>query len=127
MQAVNPVALTAQHVHAVLEGLPLVQRLQVALVTQLFFCHHLVRSLGLLDVGSRRQDRVHLGAETDNLPDGDARVLVLHLTYNLIVLLAVEEIALGIVAGVIETAVRLHVSVHVLRPDLEEQTVRVRV
>ena len=38
-----------------------------------------------------------------------------------------EVKVLGVVACVVESAARLHVSVHVLCPDFEEQTVRVRV
>ena len=121
MQAVDPVTLTAQHVHVVLEGLPLVQHLQVALVAQLFFCHHLASALGLLDVVHFHQDRVHFLAKTDNLPEWVARALIL------LVFLAVEEVLWRVVAGVIETMVHLHVSVHMFRPDLKEQAVFVRV
>ena len=91
------------------------------------FFHHLVRTLGVLNVDRLYQDRVRLRSKTDNVLDRGARALVLYLTYHLLVLLALEEVVLGVVACVVKASVLLHVSVHVLRLDIKEKAVRVRV
>ena len=118
---------TSEQVHPVLVGLLAEEGVLVVLVAYLFLCYDFGGALRFLFVAALKQDRVHLGAQADNLRDWFSAALVLHLADDLLVLLAVEGMVLGVVAHVVELEVAPHVFVDILRLDLEEERVRVRV
>ena len=94
-------------------------------MADLFLCDNLGGALCFLYVFvSLEQDGVHLGAQADNLQDWLALALVFHLADDLLVKLAVEGVALGIVTRVVKFVPKVfHVLVDVLRLDFKEQGV----
>ena len=94
-------------------------------MADLFLCDNLGGALCFLYVFvSLEQDGVHLGAQADNLQDWLALALVFHLADDLLVKLAVEGVALGIVTHVVKFVPKVfHVLVDVLRLDFKEQGV----
>ena len=86
MNRENLVAFALKPVHPVLEGSLAEKGLLVVLVVDLFLCDNLGGALCFFYVFvSIDFDRVHLGAQADDLQDWLALALVLYLADNLLV------------------------------------------
>ena len=122
------VVYSSKHVHPVLIGLLAEEGVLVVLVADIFLRDNLLGALCFPFVFAALDfDRVHLGAQEDGLRDWFSAALVLHLAEDFLVLQAVEGMVFGVVARVVELEVAPHVFVDILRLDLEEERVRVRV
>ena len=110
------------------KGLLFEEGLFVLLVVDVLLHGVLFHTLSLLDALSiGLKDTVHLWAQSDIFCDWASDALVFHLSKHLLVPSAVQWVAFLVVRSVVEVRMLIHVLVHIIGLDFEEQGVRIGV